>query len=83
MKKNALLKLLSVVVGVMVIVASVVCLTIVNATDDFGTVTDGIISDVGRKIDITEKDYTVVVTDGLLDTNGVKCTPYSGTVTVS
>ena len=42
MKKNALLKLLSVVVGVMVIVASVVCLTTVNAADDFGTDADGI-----------------------------------------
>lgn len=42
MKKNALLKLLSVVVGVMVIVASVVCLTAVNAADDFGTEADGI-----------------------------------------
>ena len=42
MKKNALLKLLSVVIGVMVIVASVVCLTTVNAAEDFGTEADGI-----------------------------------------
>ena len=42
MKRNALLKLLSIVVGVMVIVASVVCLNAVNAADDFGTEADGI-----------------------------------------
>ena len=42
MKRNSLVKLLSVIVGIMVIVASVVCLTTVNAADDFGTEADGI-----------------------------------------
>lgn len=50
---------------------------VVSAIDDEPTIT------ITPDEALSAGDYTVVVTDGLLDTNGVKCTPYSGSVTVS